>query len=322
VLTGTVLPLVGVAVLMLVSYWLLGLADLRRSRKLWGKDYARKRDDRWRTHVPVALLVGVAAFLAIALAQFRFSRSVTNATVVLAIDDSHSMATTDVSPSRIAAAIAAAKAFAAQVPAGFRLGLVTFADQPTVAVPPTTNRGAVDSVLGTLQASSTSGTVIGDGLNRALDAIATAQSSEGGGPGAVVLLSDGNDTGSQVSPTAAAQRASSLGIPVYTVAIGNVSSGSSPTSSGTPTTVKPTTSNSPNGTGADIGLLRQIATTTGARTFTANTAGALDQIYKSLGASLSVELKPGSNAGLFVVLAVVMALAAAGFVLLGSKPRF
>ena len=142
---------------------------------------------------------------------------------------------------------------------------------------------------------------------------------------AVLIISDGNDTGSQVSPPEAAQRAASLGIPVYTVAIGNVS-GAPPASigpTGTPTpTSTPSASISPNGAGADVALLREIAATTGARTFTASTAGALDEIYKNLGASLSVELKPGSNAGLFVALAVVMALSAASFVLLGSRPRF
>jgi Ca-activated chloride channel homolog len=324
VLTGTIFPLIGVIALVLIAYWLLGVWQLGKSRKLWGSGFARKQDDRWRTHVPAALLVGVAACLAIALAQFRLSRNVTQATVILAIDDSHSMASTDVTPSRIDAAVSAAKAFASRVPTGFRLGLVTFADQPTVAVQPTTNRTAIDSVLSSLQASSTSGTVIGDGLDAAIRTISDSRSE---GPGAVVLLSDGNDTGSSVAPTAAAQHASQLGIPVYTVAIGQASSipvsgSAAPTATSSSTGGGATPTSSPAGTGADVGLLRQIATTTGARTFTANTAGALDQIYGNLGASLSVELKPGSNAGVFVGLAVVMALTAAGFLVLGSRPTF
>ena len=65
------------------------------------------------------------------------------ATVVLVIDVSLSMQATDVEPSRLAAAQAAAKSFADQLTPGVNLGLVAFAGTAAVLVSPTTDRNAV-----------------------------------------------------------------------------------------------------------------------------------------------------------------------------------
>ena len=64
--------------------------------------------------------------LLFAFGQVRFDRQVTAGTVVLAIDVSHSMGSTDVLPDRLAAAQVAATAFLDRLPAGFRVGLATF----------------------------------------------------------------------------------------------------------------------------------------------------------------------------------------------------
>ena len=64
------------------------------------------------------------------------------------------------------------------------------------------------------------GTVIGDGLSMGLDAIDAQWAETGTGPAAIVLLSDGHDTGSEVPPQEAADRAAALEIPVYTVVLG------------------------------------------------------------------------------------------------------
>src|SRR5262249_14328382 len=116
---------------------------------------------------------------------------------------------------------------------------------------------------------------------------------------AVVLLSDGQDTGSTVDPLNAASRASGMSVPVYTVVLGQTS-----------------------GPGAaDASLLAQIAQTTGATTETAQTAAGLSSIYQQLGSQLSAQLQISKSAQLFVFIAVALAMAAAVIVLILNRRR-
>ena len=64
------------------------------------------------------------------------------ATVVLAIDTSRSMAATDVQPSRLAAALAAARAFLDVGAASYSVGIVTFSTRASLVLTPTTDRDA------------------------------------------------------------------------------------------------------------------------------------------------------------------------------------
>ena len=67
--------------------------------------------------------------------------------------------------------------------------------------------------------------MIGDGLSSALDAIQADRGDAGDRPAAVVLLSDGRDSGSTIPPERAAARAAELGVFVYTVTIGEATHG-------------------------------------------------------------------------------------------------
>ena len=93
-------------------------------------------------HLPAVALILALTLLTVALAgptaEARVPRN--RATVVLAIDVSLSMQATDVEPTRLAAAQAAAKSFADQLTPGVNLGLVSFAGTATVLVSPTTDR--------------------------------------------------------------------------------------------------------------------------------------------------------------------------------------
>ena len=86
------------------------------------------RQPGWRRHVPPVLALVALAVLIVGLARPHTVRAVTReeATVVLAIDTSRSMAATDVQPSRFAAARAAAEEFLEQVPEKYRVGIVSF----------------------------------------------------------------------------------------------------------------------------------------------------------------------------------------------------
>ncbi|HKY77310.1 MAG TPA: VWA domain-containing protein, partial [Acidimicrobiia bacterium] len=82
----------------------------------------------WRRHVPAAAVALGLGALVVAIAepvqQVRVPKEA--ATVMMVIDVSASMDATDVSPSRLEAATAAAKAFVSDLPPQVRVGLVSF----------------------------------------------------------------------------------------------------------------------------------------------------------------------------------------------------
>ncbi|MDQ3823153.1 MAG: VWA domain-containing protein, partial [Actinomycetota bacterium] len=94
-------------------------------------------------HVPVVALLLALAALAVGVARPHATISVPReeATVILAVDVSRSMTATDVHPTRLAAARAAARRFLEQIPESFRVGVVVFATRAQVTAPPTDDRG-------------------------------------------------------------------------------------------------------------------------------------------------------------------------------------
>jgi Ca-activated chloride channel family protein len=229
---------------------------------------------------------------------------------VLAIDVSHSMGSTDVLPNRLAAAQVAASAFLDRLPAGFRVGLATFSISSSVPVLPTSDRSRVATALSALAVDTGTGTVIGDGLSSAVDAIQADRGDTGERPAAVVLLSDGQDSGSTIPPVQAAARAADLGIPVYTVAIGEA------------TTASPGPSVSTGAPDVSPDVLGEMAESTGARSFTTSTSDQLTQVYDTLGSRLSSELAIDESAGPFVIAAVIMLLAATGLLVIGNRDPY
>ena len=83
----------------------------------------------WRRRVPAALLVLGLAVLAVGAARPQATEAVSSnsTTIILALDVSGSMCSTDVSPNRITAAEKAAANFIKAQPHGTRMGLVAFA---------------------------------------------------------------------------------------------------------------------------------------------------------------------------------------------------
>ncbi len=285
-----------VAVLVLVAV-LIGPKFVRQQRFKRRYDAASVTSRgvyKWKTLLPPILLLAAAACLALAFGQFRLSRQAKEATVVMAIDVSDSMDQTDVLPSRIAAAQHAAQAFVQKLPEGYRVGLVTFAGKARVLVTPSSNRGPLDGAIASLTTSR--GTVIGDGLSSALDAIEADRSANGDAAAAVVLLSDGADTGSQVTPQQAAERARSMEVPVFTVVL-----------RGTERPEVPAASASPAAGGS---LLEELSASTEAQTFSAQSAGELTKVYQTLGAQLSYDLAVGGSAKAFLLLAALLGVAA------------
>jgi Ca-activated chloride channel family protein len=269
----------------------------RRARTTAGKAAARaagpkpsafRQPPAWVRKLPLVLLIAAVVCLVIALAQFRVAKAQKTPVIALVLDASKSMDATDVSPNRLVAAQNAAQVFVSQLPGDFEVALISFADKPTLLISPTDDHNQVSTALGELPRGE--GTVIGDGLSMGLDAIDTQWADTGSGPAAIVLLSDGHDTGSDVPPQEAADRAAALGIPVYTVILGAQDAGNH---------------------GANATLLEEIASTTGGTPSTAATSGELSGVYEDLASQLSSQLQISNSAQLFVFLAIALAMAAA-----------
>src|SRR3977135_2618790 len=96
---------------------------------------------RWRRRIPVALLTLGLAVLAVGAARPQATVPVasSSATIMLALDVSGSMCSTDVKPNRITAAEQAATAFIKSQTGGPRIGLVAFPGTAVVLLPPRTN---------------------------------------------------------------------------------------------------------------------------------------------------------------------------------------
>src|SRR6202167_4091007 len=107
---------------------------------------------RWRRRIPAALLMLGLVVLAVGAARPQATVPVasSSATIMLAMDVSGSMCSTDVKPNRITAAEQAAGAFIKSQAGGPRIGLVTFARTAVVLVPPTADTHQLLSALGGL----------------------------------------------------------------------------------------------------------------------------------------------------------------------------
>jgi Ca-activated chloride channel homolog len=167
----------------------------------------------------VVLLVGLGTMI-VGVARPHATVTVPReeATIVLAMDVSRSMKADDVEPTRLDAARGAAKAFLADVPEKYRVGVVSFATRAAVGVPPTEDRALVNAALDSLQPGE--GTAIGDAVALAVGLGERDREVEQAVPRSVLLISDGAQDGGRIQPAAAIEEAKKRGVPVYTVLVG------------------------------------------------------------------------------------------------------
>jgi len=165
------------------------------------------------------LLVGLGVMIfGVARPQAVVTVPREEATVVLAMDVSRSMKADDVQPTRLDAARGAAKAFLADVPEEYRVGVVSFATRAAAGVPPTSDRALVNAALDSLQPGE--GTAIGDAVALAAELGEREQEIADAVPRSILLISDGTQDGGLVQPAAAIQEARKRNVPVYTVLVG------------------------------------------------------------------------------------------------------
>ncbi|HSY16325.1 MAG TPA: VWA domain-containing protein [Jatrophihabitantaceae bacterium] len=262
-----------------------------------------------RRHLTFALLLASLSVLSIGIARPTATVRVVQdrATVMLAIDVSESMQATDVVPSRIQAAQAAADQFAGLLPDRINLGLVKFGGTASVLVPPTTNRDQVTAAVNGLQLQDS--TAIGEAVFASLDAISTfGKTSTAHGdkapPARIVLMSDGtSNTGRSVADAITAAR--TAGVTVSTIAFGTPNG--EVTIDGQQIAVP-----------ADTATLQQVATQTGGSFSSATTEAQLSDVFKNLGSQLGYTEGRRDISWRFLLAGLLLGLTAAGLSLFTS----
>ena len=264
----------------------------------------------WRRWTPLALIALALACAAAAMARptapLTFAEE--NATVVFLVDVSGSMASADVEPTRLDAAVNAMREFLEAVPPRYKIGLVAFSSEPEVLVAPTRDRQMVSEALGYLTPESA--TALGDGLAAAVKLTVSSLAAEGIHhtpgqrlPAAIVLESDGAQNRGVLEPQQAARVAKAAGIRVYGVALG--------TPSGTVSfglgDYKNTISVPP-----DPSTMQMIASVTGGKAYTAETAARVTNVYKTLGSSIGRQRRRREITSWFAAGAAALLLAALG----------
>ncbi len=213
------------AVVVAVAFVALAVVSVRRSRgaALAYSDLAFLERSIGRAPPWTAIfaciwaLAIVAAGTALARPAFVATVPVHDAAIVLCIDTSGSMASTDVAPTRSDASRQAALTFINGVPEGTRIGLVAFSAAAIPLGPLSADKDTAREALGRLP-DPNGGTAIGDALD------AAAKLLPAGGRRAIVLVTDGvNNAGSD--PLAVAAAIGAQGISIFTVGIGTNGSG-------------------------------------------------------------------------------------------------
>lgn len=292
---------------------------------------------QWRRHLPFALFLAASMLLALALARPQALVEVPNnqTSIMLTIDVSRSMCSTDIPPNRLIAAQAAALEFIARQPDDTRFGIVAFAGFSQIVQQPTTDRGILEAAVDSL--ATARGTAIGSGILTALDAIARVNPGVAppniGAPGEVlptpvpegayepeiiVLLTDGVTT-TGAPPLEAAQQAVDRGIRIYTIGFGTANGGAmscggffmSPDQMGG----APQFGGGGFRRGIDEVTLAEIADLTGGEYYTAASAGELQQVFEELPISFTtraenteVSALVAAAGALLAVLAIALSL--------------
>jgi Ca-activated chloride channel family protein len=260
------------------------------------------RQSQWRRHLAVAL--SLAALVALSLAWARPNgiemQPRERATVVMVIDISLSMQATDVKPSRLDAAKEAALNFVKALPAQYNVAVVGLSGSPSVRLPPTTDRYQAQQAIRGMKVQES--TAVGESVYTALAALAQAPkgTDSSPAPGAIILLSDGQNTAGR-SPVQAAAEARKQEVPIYTIAYGTENGYVD--LDGKREHVPP-----------DKDLLADIAKRTGGQTYTAENLDQLDRVYNNIRSEVGqTPVKKETTAlwaGYGLAFAVVAALAA------------
>lgn len=279
----------------------------------------------WQRHLPMALFMVGLGLLLFALARPHMPLSLPRieGTLILAFDVSASMDATDLEPSRMEAAKAAALAFIDQQPSTVRIGVVSFSEGGLVVQPPTNEQ--IDLLDAINRLAPQSGTSLGQGILAGLNTIISADSplqafdddtaedsatpvptalpSGSFDDAAIVLVTDGENM-SDPDPIDAAERTADYGVRIHTVGLG--------TTAGTTIEIDGFTV----ATQLNEVLLQEISDITNGTYYNAASSDDLTPIYDDLARQLVIRPEKTEVTALFAGLSVLCLLAGAGCSLL------
>ena len=174
-----------------------------------------------RRKLRIAFLILAAAFLIIALARPQHGYDLEEVEqrgldIVVAVDTSKSMLTTDIAPNRLERAKLAALELMQDAKSD-RLGLVAFAGEGFLECPLTTDNTAFQQNVQALTVNSIpeGGTAIASAIDTALDTFKEKDHYK-----ALVLMTDGEDNVDEAAVIASAKSAAKAGLKIFTIGIG------------------------------------------------------------------------------------------------------
>ena len=256
-------------------------------------------------NLPTVLRLAAVVLLVVAAARPQSTRAaddleVEGIDIVIALDLSGSMQETDLVPNRLEAAKVVIQDFVRRRPTD-RIGLVVFGREAYTYAPMTLDHGALLRMVGELRLGMLdgNGTAIGDGIAVALNRLcgeelrrmteAAKAAAQPAAPGAnlaqakaaepddrskvMIVLTDGEDNASKLSPEDAARLAQTLKVKVYTILAGAKESQAEQGAPGGHHSVNPK-------------LLEQIASTTGGTPYLASDSRALRDRFQKILAEL------------------------------------
>ena len=239
----------------------------------------------WRIrmiHLPMLLRVIALSMIILVLARPQThtswgSKTVEGIDIMLAMDVSTSMLAEDLKPNRIEAAKSVAGEFVSGRPDD-NIGLTSFAGEAFTQCPMTTDHQSLLNLLHNVRTDIAArgliqdGTAIGMGLANAVSRLKDSKTKSK----VVILLTDGSNNSGDLSPLTSAQIAKSLGIRVYTIAVGT--NGVAPY----PMQVGGTTQYVNMRADVDTQTLSQIAAQTDGNFYRATNTSELKKIYQDI----------------------------------------
>ncbi|MBO4826707.1 MAG: VWA domain-containing protein [Prevotella sp.] len=239
----------------------------------------------WRIrliHLPMLLRMAAFSLIVIALARPQThnswgSKTVEGIDIMLSMDVSTSMLAEDLKPNRIEAAKSVAAEFISGRPDD-NIGLTIFAGEAFTQCPMTNDHQSLLNLLHNVRTDIAArgliqdGTAIGMGLANAVSRLKDSKAKSK----VVILLTDGSNNSGDLSPLTSAQIAKSMGIRVYTIAVGT--KGVAPY----PMIVGGTTQYVNMAVDVDTETLSQIAAQTDGNFYRATNTAELKSIYRDI----------------------------------------